>query len=127
MKSFAKTGKAFTDKRCDYKIKNTKKKVKAVQRFNNRLKYVESHYCCSETVRIYLPCELSISGLYRMYLAQTLPEEAVKRSYFRHILTLDIISVSTVLEQIFVQNVQFSERIENENDHQHKSSLMAQQ
>ncbi|KAJ8972212.1 hypothetical protein NQ317_018686 [Molorchus minor] len=75
MKTFAETGQPPVEKRGgDHKTLKFQENQEA-----------RAHYCRSETQRMYLPSELSISKLYRMYSAQALPAESVKKSYFRSI------------------------------------------
>ncbi|KAF9806466.1 hypothetical protein SFRURICE_001261 [Spodoptera frugiperda] len=60
-------------------------KKAAVVCFLNSLKCVESHYCRSQTKRHYLPSELTINKLYKMYNKSCAIELKVKGSYFRSI------------------------------------------
>lgn len=55
-------------------------------KFLNNLKCSETHYCASRTGRRYLPAELNIRKLWRMYSSETEQEDLqVKGMYFRYI------------------------------------------
>lgn len=57
-------------------------KLHSVMQFINSLKCVESHYCKGKSNRKYLPSELSIKGLWKMY-SEIEGNVPVKESYFR--------------------------------------------
>lgn len=61
-------------------------KKENVMQFLNKLKCSETHYCVNRTGRKYLPAELNITKLWRMYIAETENENLhVKQHYFRYI------------------------------------------
>lgn len=61
-------------------------KKENVMKFINRLKCSETHYCTYKTGRKYLPSELNIKKLWRMYNSDTAQEDLkVKEPYFRYI------------------------------------------
>lgn len=65
-------------------VRNEGKKV-SVMNFINTLKCSEPHYCATRTGRRYLPPELSIRKLSKMYNSTVHPDLKVKESYFRNI------------------------------------------
>lgn len=61
-------------------------KKENVMRFLNKLKCSEPHYCANTTGRKYLPAELSVAKLWRMYTTETEDESLkVTQHYFRYI------------------------------------------
>lgn len=61
-------------------------KKENVMQFLNKFKCSETHYCVNRTGRKYLPAELNITKLWRMYTAETEDESLkVKQHYFRYI------------------------------------------
>ena len=68
------------------KYKDTRKSVKA---FIEKLQPVESHYSRHKSTRKYLPSELSIRKLWKMYCASVEPNLAVKYDYFRVVFVSD--------------------------------------
>ncbi|KAI4455666.1 dna-directed rna polymerases i ii and iii subunit rpabc2 [Holotrichia oblita] len=128
MKAFMATGKQPSEKRGgDHKSAKYKDKQDAVQQFINKLKCIESHYCRSETARMYLPSELSIKKLFRMYITQTTPDLVVKHSYFRHIFNTKYnLSFKTPRTDVCSQCLQFSERLKHETDPHIKSTIMTE-
>ncbi|KAI4455742.1 dna-directed rna polymerases i ii and iii subunit rpabc2 [Holotrichia oblita] len=128
MKAFMATGKQPSEKRGgDHKSAKYKDKQDAVQQFINKLKCIESHYCRSETARMYLPSELSIKKLFRMYITQTTPDLVVKHSYFRHIFNTKYnLSFKTPRTDVCSQCLQLSERLKHETDPHIKSTIMTE-
>lgn len=86
MRHFFETGKLPVEKRGgDHKEQKYAAKKQSVREFIKSLKCVESHYCRSSTQeRKYLPSELNINKLYKMFMSQN-AENTVKPSYFRMI------------------------------------------
>lgn len=60
-------------------------KRKAIKDFIKSLHCHESHYCRSKSQRFYLPPELNINKLFKMYNAQAPEDLKVKGSFFRQI------------------------------------------
>nr|CAI5828289.1 unnamed protein product [Callosobruchus analis] len=86
------------------RAKNNDKRI-AIRRFVEGLKYVESHYCCSKTFqRLYLPAELSIRKLWKIYNSTVNRDLQVKESFFRFFLLENIKLVLKLQKQIYVQH-----------------------
>nr|CAH7738328.1 unnamed protein product [Callosobruchus chinensis] len=65
--------------------KNDKKKL-AMSNFMESFKCVETHYCRSQvTRRTYLPCELNIRKLHKLYISSVEPFLTFKEHYFGNI------------------------------------------
>lgn len=58
-------------------------KKQCIMNFINSLKCSESHYCRGKSSRQYLPSELNIKTLWKMYSSPQLQNTPVKESYFR--------------------------------------------
>lgn len=88
-KQFYETG-FIKEKRggCRLSIKNKYDVQKQnIAEFLSKLQFKESHYCRGSTERKYLPCDLSIEGLYKMYTEWSELEDKPKSSYFRYVFT----------------------------------------
>lgn len=53
--------------------------------FIKKFKGVESHYCRSKSRRTYLPSELSIASMFKMFMEENSQFSHCKESYFRRI------------------------------------------
>lgn len=89
-KKYFKTGKSPKEnrggKRMAQKYESQRKMVKA---FISKLKPIESHYCREKnTTRQYLPSEMSISSLYKLFKNST-SEQDVKYEFFRSVFCTD--------------------------------------
>lgn len=60
----------------------------SVQWFLEKFKCQESHYCRSKSERMYLPAELNIRKLWRMYNAERDNDLKVKQGFFRNIFNM---------------------------------------
>nr|CAH7762377.1 unnamed protein product [Callosobruchus chinensis] len=60
-------------------------KKESIKKFINRLQCSETHYCTNTSGRKYLPAELNIKKLWRMYQSNVEDDLKVKESYFRYI------------------------------------------
>lgn len=71
----------------DRKEEQFREKKERVMNFMNTLKCSEPHNCSGHTGRKYLPADLNIRKLYRMYSSevQDSPEVHVKESFFRNV------------------------------------------
>lgn len=86
MKHFFKTGTLLPENRGgNHKQHKFAEKLNAVKNFINSFSCDEAHYCRGKTKRYYLPAELSINQMYKMYNAQADANLTVKRGYFRSI------------------------------------------
>lgn len=78
----------LTEKRGgDRKSKLYADKLIAVKKFIKSLKADESHYCRAKSLRQYLPADLNITRLYKMYSEKASANNQVKFSYFHHVFT----------------------------------------
>lgn len=85
-KQFFHTGNVPTEKRGgDHCSQKFLAKKESVMKFVSSLTCSELHYCHSPRGRKYLPSQLNITLLHRMYNEQTDVELQVKESYFRYI------------------------------------------
>jgi len=89
-KKYFKTGKSPKEnrggQRMAQKYESQRKMVKA---FISKLKPIESHYCREKnTTRQYLPSEMSISSLYKLFKNST-SEQDVKFEFFRSVFCTD--------------------------------------
>ncbi|CAK1589044.1 unnamed protein product [Parnassius mnemosyne] len=73
----------------DRKSMNYKAKRLSVQWFIEKFKAQESHYCRTDTKRLYLPPELNIRKMWRMYNSEREYDLKVKQSFFRKIFCTD--------------------------------------
>lgn len=87
MKHFFRTGSLKTERRGgNRKELLFKEKLDAVKTFISSFNCDEPHYCRGKTKRFYLPAELNINKMWRMYNAQTQNNNLqVKKAYFRKI------------------------------------------
>ena len=92
----------------------------SIMAFTNSPSFLESHYCRSQTQRKYLPSELSMAKLYRLYKRDYLKEEDadlaenVKLSYFRYVFLTEFnISFKLPHTDACSSCLQFKERIKN--------------
>lgn len=84
-RSFAETGNASVEKRDgDHTSQKFKTKNESVVSFISSLTCSELHYCRLKTGRKYLPSELNISKLHKMYNEKRVEDESllVKECYF---------------------------------------------
>ncbi|XP_045451968.1 uncharacterized protein LOC123667932 [Melitaea cinxia] len=128
MQNFFTTGKLPDEKRGgDRKTQKYAAKRQSVREFIKSLKCVESHYCRSSTQqRKYLPSELNINKLYKLYKSQN-PDSTVKSSYFRFIFNADFnLSFGTPRTDVCSKCIELSEKIKTENDQSVKVNLMTE-
>lgn len=121
MMCFAETGHVPTEKRGgDHKKATYQKKVNEILKFINKLKCVESHYCRSSSLRMYLDSKLS-----KMYNEEVTPELVVKPAYFRHIFNTNYnLSFQSPRTDVCSVCLQFLEQLKYEKDPQTKTKLM---
>lgn len=84
--NFLKTGCSPKENRGgDKKSSKNQQKRASIVEFITKLRCLESHYCRGHSVRQYLPAELSIRKLTRMYNNEKSGDEKVKPWLFRHV------------------------------------------
>lgn len=126
MKSFLRTGEGPSEKRGgDRKTAKFEGKQAAVQRFINSFKSIESHYCRSSSHRHYLPSDLSIAKMYKMYNDQCATEERVKLSYFRMIFNTKYnLSFTTPRTDVCSTCIELTEKIKRCTVEEEKKNLV---
>ncbi|CAH1985289.1 unnamed protein product [Acanthoscelides obtectus] len=110
------------------KRKNNTKRA-AIKEFVESLKCIESHYCRSKTFsRIYLPTELNIWKLWRMFNNTVDKDLQVKESFFRYFFTRKYnVGFGTPKTDMCSTCLQFQDQIKKSLDINTKNRLMAQQ
>lgn len=128
MKSFLRTGEAPSEKRGgDRKTAKFEGKQAAVQKFINTFNSIESHYCRSSSRRRYLPSDLSIEKMCKMYNSQCSPEERVKPSYFRMIFNTKYnLSFTTPRTDVCSLCIELAEKIKRCTDEEEKKNLVVE-
>lgn len=118
MQKFYIAGEVGTEHRGgDHKAAKYKELNQSVHKFIGKLKCVESHYCRkSKTAeRKYLPSDLNITKLYKMYKLSEDANPQVKESYFRRIFHMSYnIGFGTPKTDICSTCLEFSEKIKIE-------------
>nr|CAH7751691.1 unnamed protein product [Callosobruchus chinensis] len=104
--------------------KNDKKKL-AMSNFMESFKCVETHYCRSQvTRRTYLPCELNIRKLHKLYIRSVEPSLTVKEHYFRSYFTTHYnIGFGTPITDACSVCLRHKENIKKEKDDERKNEL----
>lgn len=128
MKSYAETGESPKEKRGgDHKSHKYERKKTSIINFIKTLHCVESHYCRSQTaVRMYLPSELSINKLFRMYNAQASADLKVKAHFFRHVFNRSFnLGFGSPRTDVCSICLELSEKLKNATDNEIKNRLMA--
>nr|CAH7765196.1 unnamed protein product [Callosobruchus chinensis] len=102
------------------------KRSACVREFIEKLSCTEVHYCRGKTKRQYLPCNLSIAKLIKMYNDQVTDESLrVKRSFFRSIFcTYYNIGFGTPATDVCSRCVELAERIKREKCAEAKNKLI---
>lgn len=100
----------------------------SVINFIKKLKGVESHYCRSKTAhRIYLPSELSIRKLWKMYHSETAPEYQVKESYFRMIFNTKFnLGFGSPRTDVCSKCLELGEKVKEEKNASNKMKLLTE-
>ncbi|KAI4455484.1 dna-directed rna polymerases i ii and iii subunit rpabc2 [Holotrichia oblita] len=84
-KTFMYTGKTPKENRGEDHVKDKKEKKLSLKTFIESLKCTENHYFRSDTpYRVYLPCDLNIRKLWKMYNDQADTNVKVKHCFFRN-------------------------------------------
>lgn len=98
----------------------------AVRKFIESLKGVESHYCRSKVdSRQYLPCDLNISKLLKMYNDSCDQALTVKRSFFHSIFSKEYnIGFGSPVTDACSKCIELTEKIKSEKDREKKTTLM---
>lgn len=99
-------------------------KANSVVNFLNRFQCIESHYCRGKSERKYLPSELNIRKLWKMYLDDT-ESLSVKQSFFRKIFnTRYNLGFGTPRTDVCSTCLSLTEKIKIENDSKKRLDLM---
>lgn len=94
--------------------------------FINQLKCVESHYCRGKSNRKYLPSELNVKKLWRVYLSKT-GHLAVKQSFFRNIFNTQYnVGFGTPRTDVCSTCLSLMEKIKQEKDPGKKTELITE-
>lgn len=106
MKRFLASGTPPKENRGGDRIRNKNDdKKNAISTFIEGLTCIENHYCRSKTaIRKYLPCELNLRKLYKLYNASAQENLRVKESFFRNFVNRNY-NLGFGTPQICVQNV----------------------
>lgn len=127
LKNYSNDGKIPIERRGgDHKFTKYENKRIGIQNFINKLQCVESHYCRSQSNRMYLPSELNVNKLYRMYMAEAAPEVIdVKMSFFRSIFNSTYnLSFKSPRTDVCSKCLEISERLKIEKDLRKKQDLL---
>lgn len=110
------------------KSRNDNKRA-AIKKFVESLTCVESHYCRSKTShRFYLPAELNIRQLWKMFNNSVRPDLQVKESFFRYFFTRKYnVGFGTPKTDLCSTCLQFKEKIKQCTDDGTRNHLMTQQ
>lgn len=128
MKTFFSTGQLASEKRGgDRKTQKYIPLRQSVHRFLKSLKCIEAHYCRSSTQeRKYLPSELNIKKLYKMYKSQNV-DCTVKLSYFRTIFNTDFnLGFGNPRTDACSKCIELTEKIKTEKELSIKVNLMTE-
>lgn len=127
MKNFAESGNIPKERRGgDHVSHNFIDKKKSVMNFITSLNCSETHYCRSVNGRKYLPSELNVAKLYKMYKKQT-DADNVKESYFRFIFNRNFnLGFGSPQLDMCSTCLEFKEKIKLENSTQKKLEIEAQ-
>jgi hypothetical protein len=112
----------------DHKTKKYLKKKKAVITFIKKYRCLESHYCRSHSIRLYLSSDLSIRKMYKQYQLETQENLKVKESYFRQIFKTNFnIGFGTPRTDVCSTCLSNNNKIKAEQNLEVKLKLMKQQ
>lgn len=100
-------------------------KRQSVKRFIENLKCTETHYCRGKSCRQYLPSELSIAKLLKMYNTSTDPDLQVRRSFFRNIFNRNYnVGFGTPVTDACSRCIELTEQIKHTTNVADKSRLL---
>lgn len=109
----------------DRKSQKYATKRESVECFIEKLKCQESHYCRSKTQRLYLPAELNIRKLWRVYNAEHQNDLKVKQCFFRNIFnTFYNIGFGSPRTDVCSTCTSLQEQIKAESDTRKRHELM---
>lgn len=110
----------------DRKTNMFKDKKASVRAFICKLQCSEPHYCRNQTsVRKYLPSELNIRKLYRLYKSEC--PTPLKESYFRHIFNTEFnLGFGSPSTDMCSTCIQLLEKIKTEKDESKKNQYQAE-
>lgn len=102
-------------------------RITAVIGFIKKLNCSEPHYCRGSSARLYLPAELSINKLYKMYNEQAEAHLKVKRSYFRTVFNTHFnLGFGSPRTDVCSVCLQYTEKIKIAHNEQTKTDMMIQ-
>lgn len=122
-----KSGNVPTEKRGGDKVSHLSAvKKDNVRRFIKSLRGTESHYGRGKSVRIYLPCDLSISKLHKMYNSKN-NEQKVSFSMFQKIFTTEFnIGFRSPASDVCALCTRLDYQIQAENDPEKKENMKSE-
>lgn len=126
MRTFFSTGQLASERRGgDRKTQKYGPLRQSVHRFIKSLNCIEAHYCRSSTrQRKYLPSELNIKKLHKIYKSQN-PDSAVKLSYFRAIFNMDFnLGFGNPRTDACSKCIELTEKIKTEKESSNKVKLI---
>lgn len=99
----------------------------AIISFIKKFKGVESHYCRSKSRRTYLPSELSIASMFKMFIEENAQFPHCKESYFRRIFNTKFnISFSHPRSDMCSTCIELKEKIKIEKDDSTKAQIQVE-
>lgn len=128
-KHYLLTGDVPKENRGGDRVKNKNDgKKNAVVAYISGYKSVESHYCRSKTtMRVYLPCELSIKAMWRAYNSDCVQQLNVNYSYFRMLFNTKFnIGFGSPLTDVCSTCLELGEKIKKEGNAGKKQVLITQ-
>lgn len=108
----------------DRKSSNNVELGEAYISFIKKFKGVESHHCRTKSRRTYLPSELSIASMFRMFMEENSQFSHCKESYFRRIFNTKFnLSFSHPRSDMCSTCLEFKEKIKVEKDDATKAQI----
>ncbi|KAL0879787.1 hypothetical protein ABMA27_003498 [Loxostege sticticalis] len=99
----------------------------SVEWFLEKFKGIESHYCRSQTNRIYLPSGLNIRKMWRMYNQERDEELKVKQSFFRKIVNTSYnFGFGSPRTDVCSTRISLQERLKTEKDPSKRNELIVE-
>lgn len=127
LKRFLEKGTPPKEGRGGDRIKNRNdNKKNAISKFVESLNCTETHYCRSKTVvRKYLPCELNIRKLHKMYNESVDEQLRVRECFFRNYVNINYnIGFGTPLTDMCSDCLKTQEKLKTEKDQNVRKDLM---
>lgn len=126
IKQYDETGTIAVEKRGgDHKSHLYKEKKQAIITFVNLFHVDEAHYCRGQSQRHYLPAELSINEINKMYNEQADVNLKVKKGYFRRVFNTNYsLGFGSPRTDVCSACLQFSEKLKTEKDIAERNNLI---